>query len=130
MFCSDFCFFMHKPAYEMRISDWSSDVCSSDLMPELSVDDTGIVAAMAAICDAFEAYGYRRVGAALRHQGIVVNNKKIRRLMREHGLQPKVRRRYVARKSVVSGKRVSRRVEPSGSRTSKNKKQSQAPINQ
>src|SRR3546814_14316748 len=24
-------FFQQKPAYEMRISDWSSDVCSSDL---------------------------------------------------------------------------------------------------
>src|SRR3546814_6939058 len=24
-------FFKHKPAYELRISDWSSDVCSSDL---------------------------------------------------------------------------------------------------
>src|SRR3546814_6113679 len=30
---SDVCFFFfkQKPAYEMRISDWSSDVCSSDL---------------------------------------------------------------------------------------------------
>src|SRR3546814_6489383 len=34
---SDFCFcflffcFKQKTAYEMRISDWSSDVCSSDL---------------------------------------------------------------------------------------------------
>src|SRR3546814_7650045 len=26
-----FLFFKHKTAYEMRISDWSSDVCSSDL---------------------------------------------------------------------------------------------------
>src|SRR3546814_8795969 len=26
-----FLFFTHKTAYEMRISDWSSDVCSSDL---------------------------------------------------------------------------------------------------
>src|SRR3546814_20204249 len=26
-----FFFFMQKTAYEMRISDWSSDVCSSDL---------------------------------------------------------------------------------------------------
>src|SRR3546814_2662983 len=26
-----FFFFKHKKAYEMRISDWSSDVCSSDL---------------------------------------------------------------------------------------------------
>src|SRR3546814_4505097 len=28
---SDFLFFKQKTAYEMRISDWSSDVCSSDL---------------------------------------------------------------------------------------------------
>src|SRR3546814_7122655 len=27
------CFFKQKTAYEMRISDWSSDVCSSDLDP-------------------------------------------------------------------------------------------------
>src|SRR3546814_1069784 len=26
-------FFQQKTAYEMRISDWSSDVCSSDLAP-------------------------------------------------------------------------------------------------
>src|SRR3546814_10573297 len=28
-----FFFFKQKTAYEMRISDWSSDVCSSDLRP-------------------------------------------------------------------------------------------------
>src|SRR3546814_1088225 len=28
---SDIFFFKQKTAYEMRISDWSSDVCSSDL---------------------------------------------------------------------------------------------------
>src|SRR3546814_19859049 len=28
-----FFFFKQKTAYEMRISDWSSDVCSSDLFP-------------------------------------------------------------------------------------------------
>src|SRR3546814_3561439 len=28
-----FFFFKQKTAYEMRISDWSSDVCSSDLGP-------------------------------------------------------------------------------------------------
>lgn len=49
-----------------------------------------------AICDEFECYGYRRVGAALRQQGVVVNSKKLRRLMREHGWQPRVRRRYRA----------------------------------
>src|SRR3546814_8937991 len=29
------CFCKQKTAYEMRISDWSSDVCSSDLDPAL-----------------------------------------------------------------------------------------------
>src|SRR3546814_944637 len=31
LFACDFFFFKQKTAYEMRISDWSSDVCSSDL---------------------------------------------------------------------------------------------------
>src|SRR3546814_191943 len=31
MFLCLFFFFKQKTAYEMRISDWSSDVCSSDL---------------------------------------------------------------------------------------------------
>src|SRR3546814_2951200 len=31
LFSSLFFFFKQKTAYEMRISDWSSDVCSSDL---------------------------------------------------------------------------------------------------
>src|SRR3546814_4065051 len=30
----DFFFFKHNTAYEMRISDWSSDVCSSDLVDD------------------------------------------------------------------------------------------------
>src|SRR3546814_4987308 len=32
LFYSDFFFFEQKTAYEMRMSDWSSDVCSSDLL--------------------------------------------------------------------------------------------------
>src|SRR3546814_3325595 len=31
-----FFFFKQKTAYEMRISDWSSDVCASDLRPSLT----------------------------------------------------------------------------------------------
>src|SRR3546814_1559644 len=31
MVAGSFFFFKQKTAYEMRISDWSSDVCSSDL---------------------------------------------------------------------------------------------------
>jgi hypothetical protein len=59
-------------------------------------DDTAIVEAIAAICEEFECYGWRRVRAALRQQGMIVNHKKIKRLMCEHGLQPRIRRRYVA----------------------------------
>src|SRR3546814_3308900 len=33
-----FFFFKQKTAYEMRISDWSSDVCSSDLDMTMRVD--------------------------------------------------------------------------------------------
>lgn len=65
-------------------------------VPASEASDQAIVDAIRAICDGFESYGYRRVGAALRHQGMVVNCKKIRRLMREHDLQPRRRRRYVA----------------------------------
>lgn len=64
--------------------------------PAISIDDTALVETMATIAESFEAYGYRRMRAALRHRGLVVNHKKIRRLMREHDLQPRVRRRYVA----------------------------------
>src|SRR3546814_6359636 len=32
-------FFKQKTAYEMRISDWSSDVCSSDLVAGLQAAD-------------------------------------------------------------------------------------------
>jgi HTH-like domain/Integrase core domain len=64
--------------------------------PPVKVDYAEMVTAITAICDEFEAYGYRRVGAELRHQGMVVNSKKIRRLMRKHDLQPKRRRRFVA----------------------------------
>src|SRR3546814_16363137 len=35
-----FCF-KQKTAYEMRISDWSSDVCSSDLIANMAVDAKG-----------------------------------------------------------------------------------------
>src|SRR3546814_10176694 len=43
-----FFFFKQKTAYEMRISDWSSDVCSSDL-------------------DRLAAIGFRDPAGALRH---------------------------------------------------------------
>lgn len=55
--------------------------------------DTVIIEEIRAITDEFEGYGYRRVDAELRHRGMVVNSKKVRRLMRENGLNPRRRRR-------------------------------------
>src|SRR3546814_8100134 len=43
-----FFFFKQKTAYEMRISDWSSDVCSSDLMEKFILKILPIAAAFAA----------------------------------------------------------------------------------
>jgi putative transposase len=65
-------------------------------IPDVRARDLTIVAEMKTICDEFEAYGYRRVDAELRHRGTVVNTKKIRRLMREHALNPKQHRRFIA----------------------------------
>src|SRR3546814_1374977 len=39
LFVGFFFFFKQKTAYEMRISDWSSDVCSSDLKAGVQVED-------------------------------------------------------------------------------------------
>ena len=43
-----------------------------------AADDTAIVEAIAAVCDEFEFYGWRRVRAELQHRGLIVNHKKIR----------------------------------------------------
>ena len=65
-------------------------------VPAAKPDETALVAEIAAICAGFPAYGYRRVGAELRHRGRVVNAKKLRRILREQGLNPRQRRRRVA----------------------------------
>src|SRR3546814_8685366 len=48
-----FLFYKQKTAYEMRISDWSSDVCSSDLVHDIALDqlerDAPLVAGIAAL---------------------------------------------------------------------------------
>src|SRR3546814_2323122 len=44
MFCKQ------KTAYDMRISDWSSDVCSSDLFERLNPADRGIQCKFRPIC--------------------------------------------------------------------------------
>jgi putative transposase len=38
--------------------------------PAIAVSDTELVETMAEIAESFEAYGYRRMQAALRHRGV------------------------------------------------------------
>ena len=47
-----------------------------------------------AICIELAGYGYRRVAAQLRREGIIVNHKKVLRLMRESDLLCQVKRRW------------------------------------
>ena len=62
--------------------------------PESRPAEGTILGEIAAICDDCPAYGCRRVGAELRHRGLVANAKKVRRIMAENGLNPKRWRRY------------------------------------
>src|SRR3546814_9804285 len=50
--CLFFFFFKQKTAYEMRISDWSSDVCSSDLIEPAARDDAATRETAVAIAEA------------------------------------------------------------------------------
>jgi|SRR5262245_1131214 len=67
---------------------------------------------MRAICDEFEAYGYRRIGAELRHRGFVINFKKVRRLMRNHDLPPRIFPASLTRSTTHAGYTPPRLPEP------------------
>src|SRR3546814_1511611 len=79
-----FFFFKQKTAYEMRISDWSSDVCSSDLLAQAMrlslltrvmqlelteelrerLGETYSPGAGADLSDEFPGYGWLQIGRA------------------------------------------------------------------
>src|SRR3546814_14346193 len=112
MFRYHFCF-KQKTAYEMRISDWSSDVCSSDLHHRADRGD-----GRRHRPDEPDGKGHRPV----RGEGISVpdarHERADRRMRADHGggdaaaavAEPD-------RKSVVEGTRVSVRVNLGGRRT-------------
>src|SRR3546814_9989033 len=94
-------FFKQKTAYEMRISDWSSDVCSSDLLldPCLHL--------------AFRQGALEAVDRLAVAEGIDRGNRLDLELLRQL-------RAAVDRKSVVEGKSVAVRVDLGGRRLIKN----------
>src|SRR3546814_19312318 len=61
--CVCFCFLKQKTAYELRISDWSSDVCSSD-----RAGAAGTVCAVAVLGIAGRGFRRLALGAVTLHQ--------------------------------------------------------------
>ena len=59
------------------------------------LEEARLVARIAEICAEWPRYGYRRVTAQLHSEGLVVNHKKVMRLMKENGLSVRPRRRFV-----------------------------------
>src|SRR3546814_17074190 len=84
-----FCFFFkQKTAYEMRISDWSSDVCSSDLTPRLASSlRTWWLTALAVRCSSSAAWAkfcWRAAAANTPSDGSRAERRIIRGLHENH----------------------------------------------
>src|SRR3546814_6471020 len=71
-----FFFFKQKTAYEMRISDWSSDVCSSDLERPRHLADRRLL------------LGEREVHGRLRHRSDAADMRGRRRGCQRHPASP------------------------------------------
>jgi len=56
--------------------------------------DSAILEAIKAIAEDFPSYGYRRITAALRREDMIVNHKKVHRIMRQNGILCSIRRSY------------------------------------
>ena len=63
--------------------------------PTDSDADGALAARIEKIAEEYEKYGYRRMTAQLHREGIIVNHKKVSRIMREKGLKAKQPRRYI-----------------------------------
>src|SRR3546814_15321320 len=114
-------FFNQNTAYEMRISDWSSDVCSSDL-------PISVAAVSAERLQAAGVVSIQQLSSAV--AGLTVNQTTSYFSPHLRGVGtsffgPAIENPvglYVDRKSVVSGKSVSVRVDLGGRRIIKQKK--------
>src|SRR3546814_3229365 len=64
-------FFKQKTAYEMRISDWSSDVCSSDLIAQMQQFWVPASKALAVVAREGGEYGGREAICKRAHAGLL-----------------------------------------------------------
>ena len=56
--------------------------------------DSAILDKIKAVATDFPSYGYRRITAALKREGITINHKKVYRIMRENSILCSIRRAY------------------------------------
>src|SRR3546814_8746658 len=77
-----FFFFKQKTAYEMRISDWSSDVCSSDLAVEAADEELALGHQQHALPIGLHGLARRRVQPA---EAAPVENCRLGRIAEEIG---------------------------------------------
>src|SRR3546814_18478419 len=110
-----FFFFKQKTAYEMRISDWSPDVCSSDL-----IEKAGLPHEVQRIDLVGEEVGQH--GSDARGRGLLVVEAVVAVDHQPLGRRPGLRRRIEDRKRVGSGKSVSVREDLGGRSIIKNTK--------
>lgn len=75
---------MSRSAYHYRPKD----------KKEKEKRDRDLCKKIKAVCYRFPFYGYRRVTAALKRKRVVINHKKVLKLMKEMGIQVKKRKRY------------------------------------
>jgi putative transposase len=61
----------------------------------LSPEDEAIISRIEEVAEDFATYGYRKITAQLKRDGIVINRKKVQRIMRERGLFAKKKRQFV-----------------------------------
>src|SRR3546814_3279024 len=80
-----FFFFNQKTAYEMRISDWSSDVCSSDL---LNRGDPGELLT--------DLIGEKKAKALLSSWGEKMPEHAAHAMLAELGVGPEIRKKIIA----------------------------------
>src|SRR3546814_1557800 len=74
----------------MRISDWSSDVCSSDLQrhhPKDDAEEQRLTADIIALAKDYGRYGYRSIHALLGHAGWQISLSVVERIWRREGLK-------------------------------------------
>ena len=60
-----------------------------------SIEEARLIIRMQEICAEWPRYGYRRVTAQLHNDGVIVNHKKVMRLMKVHRLTVQPCRRYM-----------------------------------